>query len=270
MTLLNNHFTNTKFAPTHLNADDDTVIDLALTSHPHMLQSMAIMSTEIIESDHYPLKLTFNITQAQIMAQQLTHTLTRQRARAQLFGGASVPVVPVPAVPSVPPVPPLSVPPLPVHIVRASPGRGLGLFSTQHLKKGSFVAQYTGEIIDEAEKKRRFPDVATRGVYVVYCKQNVYIDARNPDPSISSAARYIKTANKTEKNNVAFKISFRNGVPTVNVRTTRAIPAGTEFRISYGRGYFFVEDNNNTNNTNNNNTIHNASSDAHVDEKEMD
>lgn len=165
MTLLNTHFDNTRFAPTHMNADVDTVIDLALTSHPHMVKSLSVMSDEIISSDHYPLMLTFHISQEQVTAQRIAQALTREQARERLFGSGSVPVVPVPVasvpVPPVPSVPSVPVPSVP-YIVRASPGRGRGLFCTTPLKKNLFVVQYTGEIIDEKEMKRRYPDKSTR------------------------------------------------------------------------------------------------------------
>ena len=256
ITLLNTHFTKTRFAPTHINADDDTVIDLALTSHPDMIKSMRVMTEggDTIGSDHYPLELIFNITQAQIAAQHTTQTQIREQARTRLFGGAApivpAPAVPVPSVLPVPPVPPVPLAPLP-YVIRASPGRGLGLFAATHFKKGSLVVQYTGDIIDEATKQLKYPDESTRGKYLIRCKQNMYIDACNP--ATSSAGRYINTANEREKNNVRFKISFRDGRPTVNVRAIGKIAPGTEFLVPYGRGYFFEDDENDDDDNNNNN-----------------
>lgn len=263
ITLLNTFFENTRFAPTHMNADDDTVIDLAFTSHPNMIKSMHVVTNEIIGSDHFPLMLTFNNTQTQTTAQHTMRAMKREQAIARLFGRAApavaVPGVSAVAVPVVPSVSSASVlavaaavpvPPLP-YAIRASPGRGLGLFASTHLKKGSLVVQYTGEIINEIEKQRRYPDQGTRGKYLVGCKQDVYVDA--DDPAKSSAGRYINTANKREKNNTRFCISFRDGQPIINVRATTRITPGTEFLVPYGRGYFFEDEEDESSNIRNNN-----------------
>lgn len=70
----------------------------------------------------------------------------------------------------------------------------------------------------------------------------MYIDAVNPD--LSSVARFINTSRKSDldRNNVVFKVSFRGGVPIVNVRTSRAVAPGREFLAPYGNGYHFEEE----------------------------
>lgn len=117
--------------------------------------------------------------------------------------------------------------------VLPSPGRGRGLFATRDFKPKSFVIQYTGEVIKESKKRKRYPD--NDALYLVQCKRRLYIDAR--DETTSSAARFINRANKDEKNNCTIKISFCDGVPIVNIRTTRYVPKGAEFLVPYGRGY---------------------------------
>lgn len=46
-------------------------------------------------------------------------------------------------------------PEMPLRIFRTSNGMGWGLQATQHIKKGQYIGEYVGEIIDNEEDKRR-------------------------------------------------------------------------------------------------------------------
>ena len=61
LTLLNNHFTNTRQVATHYSEDNDTVIDLALCTshHVNMLHDMNVLTGATIATDHFPLLLSF-------------------------------------------------------------------------------------------------------------------------------------------------------------------------------------------------------------------
>ena len=67
---------------------------------------------------------------------------------------------------------------------------GYGLVANRRYKKGERIVEYTGEIIDEATKRQRYPN--NEGEYVMYVMRNMYIDA--VDPNLSSLARYINSS----------------------------------------------------------------------------
>lgn len=59
LTLLNTHFPRTCMKATHTSPTTDSVIDLAFTTHPHMLCDMNILTRDVIGSDHFPIRLSF-------------------------------------------------------------------------------------------------------------------------------------------------------------------------------------------------------------------
>ena len=59
LTLLNTHFPSSCMIPTHTDRRTDSVIDLALTTHAHMVSRMDVLTHEVIGSDHFPIMLTF-------------------------------------------------------------------------------------------------------------------------------------------------------------------------------------------------------------------
>lgn len=62
LTLLNTRFTSSKYHHTHVNTSHylESVLDLAMSSHPHMVSSMHVLSDSGIQSDHYPITITFH------------------------------------------------------------------------------------------------------------------------------------------------------------------------------------------------------------------
>jgi exonuclease III len=77
--LLNTRFSNTRRVPTHVSTSithgrgSDSVLDLAMTSHPNMVSSMHILTDEFIRSDHMPIMLTLH---AQVPVQTYTQLPT--------------------------------------------------------------------------------------------------------------------------------------------------------------------------------------------------
>ena len=59
LTLLNTCYTRSRHVATHTSPDGDTVIDLALASHPSLVSCMDVLTGEVIASDHFPIMLTF-------------------------------------------------------------------------------------------------------------------------------------------------------------------------------------------------------------------
>ena len=222
LTLVNNMFTTSRHIPTR--EETGTVIDIAMTSHPHTIESMHVLSDSGLGSDHWPISIT------------LSNSLSRGRES-----------VPIPQQ--------LDRSPSPVNmegkyddiddgkdlhdnfyplLVKTStiPGAGYGLFANQRFKKGERITTYTGEIIDEATKQQRYP--RNDGEYVMYVKHNMYIDA--VDPEKSSVARYINSSGGGYNNS---KISphYMYNNHNMNIIATRNIAPGEEIFMPYGSSY---------------------------------
>lgn len=83
LTLLNTCFTSSKFHHTHVNTSHylESVLDLAMSSHPHMISSMRVLSDSCIQSDHYPISITFH-TSTTSLPRNSTHDRTKWRVDA--------------------------------------------------------------------------------------------------------------------------------------------------------------------------------------------
>jgi hypothetical protein len=111
------------------------------------------------------------------------------------------------------------------------PGAQRGLFANKIYKRGDFIIEYTGDVIDHTEKVRRYP--LNDGKYIIQCTRNRYIDADNP--SISSAARYINTAGKY--NNAKFRIAHSRNGSIVRIYAASRINIHDEIFMAYGGSY---------------------------------
>ena len=223
LTLLNTCFTSTRYVVTHTDPDGDTTIDLAITSHAHLVSGMDVLTGEMVGSDHFPLIVT-------------------------LHSPLSIPV-PTAVLMSVP-----DVDPDPEHkydddderdqdssvvctrdlIVRVStiPNSGYGLFTRRAYKEGDFIEEYTGIVRNEQQKQARYPN--DEGMYIAYVKKDMYIDAC--DPALSSLARYANTAG-TYNNAKLAPVHRRGERSKLNMRATRDIQAGEEILIPYGNSF---------------------------------
>lgn len=113
------------------------------------------------------------------------------------------------------------------------PGAGLGLFTTEFIKKGSVVIEYKGRITTWKEVK----DDSTNA-YIYKITNNHVIDARR---TMKALARYANDACglvriKGINNNCVY---FNDGKRAF-IEATRNIEAGSELLVAYGKDYWDV------------------------------
>lgn len=112
------------------------------------------------------------------------------------------------------------------------PGAGDGVFTRVHLPRDTLLGWYRGELIDEDEYARRYPR-GTRATYVLEVNGSdgaLFVDARNP-------AHRNWTAMVNDAHGTGFKINCAITASGA-IKTTRAIAAGSELLISYGKAYW--------------------------------
>jgi exonuclease III len=220
LTLINNMFTTSRHVPTR--EESETVIDLALTSHPNTVEGMYVMSNSGVGSDHWPILITISNTYPNIqepvhVSQVQDLDIESKYDESDLKQGI--------------PPPRDTYEPLIVKLSNI-PGAGYGLFANKTFKKGERIIIYTGEIIDESTKTQRYPD--DDGEYVMYVMRDMYIDA--VDPNNSSVARYINSSGGGY-NNAKISPYHRNGEHYMSIVATRNITPGQEIFMPYGSSY---------------------------------
>lgn len=111
-------------------------------------------------------------------------------------------------------------------------GAGLGLFASADLRKNTLLGKYAGEELTAAQTAARYgtdskgcPAVPPQ--YVLLLPGQRYIDAS--DPSRGNALRYINHAPAKQAN--------CRYTEAGNVRTTKAVKAGSELLANYNRGH---------------------------------
>ena len=116
------------------------------------------------------------------------------------------------------------------------PGAGLGLFLLEDVKKGAFVARYSGEAITHAENETR------SGHYRIKISSNLYLDAEQRH---HFEGRYINDGKRAGRRiNVRFAAGYRTNTCSVtNLRwirifATRDMKAGAELYLDYGGDYW--------------------------------
>lgn len=100
---------------------------------------------------------------------------------------------------------------------------GLGLFTTQPIKKGEFIIEYTGERISTDEADRR------GGKYLFTVSDDLVFDGKGREHT----ARYI---NHSCRPNCYAEIDEDEEV--VNIYAKRNIETGEELNYDYGKEYF--------------------------------
>ena len=108
----------------------------------------------------------------------------------------------------------------PSHI----PKGGLGLYTTVARKKGSKVANYTGDVAAKP-----------KGLYSVAISKNKFM---NSESTQNAVGRYANTCRKKDKpkckgNNAKFSVHRGQ----VALKATKNIQPGTEVYAAYGRGH---------------------------------
>jgi hypothetical protein len=242
LTIANIYFTNTRNVTTHTSNDGDSVIDLAFTSHPHMLSGMDVLTQQVIGSDHLPFMLTFHrpsnpfVPVSSPVPVSILHVGRHPPSDEEVerkYDSDNDSKHVNDGMPAIPP--PSHMYPRTVFdyyiAVSTIPGAGWGLFAARDYRPNEFIIEYAGEIIDLIEKLNRYPNSSAQ--YVVGCTRNIFIDA--VDPSLSSDARYINSAGKS--NNAQIKISHAAGKCTANVRAKKRIRAGDEIFMPYGSSF---------------------------------
>jgi uncharacterized protein len=122
------------------------------------------------------------------------------------------------------------------HGLRVKPSQiqnaGFGLYATKRLAKNARVASYTGEHRTRNQIAQKYG--TDTGQYVLCRSDAECFDASKTN---SSLARFANDAHGTTfKNNAKFTPGGPTGTPLL--RSTRAIPAGREIYVSYGREYW--------------------------------
>jgi SET domain-containing protein len=114
------------------------------------------------------------------------------------------------------------------------PGAGKGLFTSKPIKKGTVIAEYTGDIITFKEYEERVRK--NRYGYLVYINRQRCIDAWSHKKSL---ARYANDARgfcrkKGVTNNARYEIRGNR----CYIVAMRDIAAGSEILVNYGAQYW--------------------------------
>jgi len=124
------------------------------------------------------------------------------------------------------------------------PGAGKGLFALMRTKdlpadnivfhKGDIIATYTGEHINLATRKKRYPGEMT-APYAVENTKDDFIDA-----ALERGYAALVNHGTNQQSNVKWVHSHKNG-GEIRMKATKNIPNDTELRINYGRIYRFQD-----------------------------
>ncbi|KAI5121113.1 hypothetical protein M0805_002786 [Coniferiporia weirii] len=111
---------------------------------------------------------------------------------------------------------------------------GQGLFVTEEVNEGDFIAEYVGEIILEPTVESRDFVNVHRGRNYLFALNNVLsIDASN----IGNETRFINHA-KGKKANCIALCRLVNGEHRIGIFATKNLKAETELLLNYGRSFF--------------------------------
>jgi hypothetical protein len=116
-------------------------------------------------------------------------------------------------------------------VIKSFGNKGSGLVAEENIKIGSFVIEYTGEIISEEEKKRR--EERHRGTYI-FDACNYFIDRSK----IGNRARFI---NHSCRPNCYAHLIDVNGNMRIGSFAQKTIKKGQEISIYYGDDYKIKE-----------------------------
>ncbi|CAJ0590332.1 unnamed protein product [Cylicocyclus nassatus] len=128
--------------------------------------------------------------------------------------------------------------------IREAPGKGLGAFAVKDIPKGSFIAEYAGELISITEKNRRIAEVtahknaeekhymmALDSQRIIDCKEKGN-DARFLNHSCSPNCKvetvYVVVHRSKRPNGATVKYDKR-----ITICTIEDVPAGTELCFNY-------------------------------------
>ena len=115
-----------------------------------------------------------------------------------------------------------------IEVMDAGP-KGLGLRAVEPIARGELIAEYCGEVINDAEYQLRMEELArtTRHFYLMTLGRGEYLDAGRQ----GSIARFI---NHCCAPNARVEIWAVGGESVAGVFATEEIPAGAEITFNYG------------------------------------
>lgn len=114
------------------------------------------------------------------------------------------------------------------------PNTGKGLFTNRDFKKGDFIVEYLGEIINEAECDKRAEK--DQYGYIFYISKQNCIDAFHTPEHLARYANDAKGLTKIKgiTNNASYEIHKKRGW----IKAEKNIKAGAEIFVSYGAEYW--------------------------------
>lgn len=120
-----------------------------------------------------------------------------------------------------------------VEVRDTGSAKGMGLFAREALEDNTWLGDYEGEVLTQAQYLRRYPNEDAQ--YVLAANTDYNIDAA--DPAKSSFLRF---ANHSSDFNIFYDVLRVRGKREKHVKfyTARAVAAGEELVFDYGRQYW--------------------------------
>jgi len=110
--------------------------------------------------------------------------------------------------------------------------KGFGVRSCHKIKKGSFIIEYVGEIIERHEYEQKM--YKKRAKYIMDADNDMYIDAEKK----GNESRFI---NHDCNPNSVSELRYIKGRPRICIIASRTINKKEEITISYGKEYSFED-----------------------------
>lgn len=110
-------------------------------------------------------------------------------------------------------------------------GAGQGLFTKTAILKGTYIIEYKGRITTWKEVKHQWDNP-----YLYTISDSYIIDAKNHKKSLARYANDAKGLTRTK--GITNNAEFVNEGKRVFIIATKAIKAGEEILVSYGKGYW--------------------------------
>ena len=108
--------------------------------------------------------------------------------------------------------------------------KGLGIRTFQKIRKGTFIIEYIGEIINKKQYVEKL--YKGRGVYIMDADNDIYIDAE-------IKGNYSRFINHDCNPNAVSVLRYIKGFPRILIMSKKIIKEKEEITISYGNKYSF-------------------------------
>jgi SET domain-containing protein len=113
-------------------------------------------------------------------------------------------------------------------IIKETPGKGKGAFANERIKKGDFIIEFVGEIIDEEMKELR--KIRQNDIYIMELKKHWYLDAANK----GNFSRFFNHSCFPSTYALRWQV---NNEPRIALFAMRDIQDGEELSLNYGKDY---------------------------------